>query len=69
MARSSYIYIIEHNIPDADHPIIAAFTVKHECKTWLEECDNPYKHEFVVKRFRDGDWEETHRSEGTVVTL
>ena len=63
MARSHCIYLIIHNIPDADDPVIAAFTVKHECLTWLENCDHDYKHEFVIRRFRDNPRGETYRDE------
>lgn len=67
MARSSYIYIIVHAIPDADEPVIAAFTVKHECLSWLEECEHPYKRQFEVRRLKDNDYTETYRSEWTHV--
>ena len=63
MARSHIIYVVQHNLPDADYPIIAAFTVKHECNTWLANCDHPRKDEFVVRRFRDNDRAATYRSE------
>lgn len=41
MARASYIYIAVEVDYDGDR-ILAAFTVKHECKTWLQ--NNPRKH-------------------------
>lgn len=69
MARSSCIYVIMHNIPDADYPIIATFTVKHECKTWLENCTHQYKHEFVVRRFRDNPCNETYSDQPETVDL
>jgi len=63
MARSHCIYLIIHNIPDADYPVIACFTVKHECLAWLKKCDHDRKDEFVICRFRDNPRGETYRDE------
>jgi hypothetical protein len=56
MARSTYIYVVCHNTPmNSDPPyVIAAFTVKHELETWMENCDY-YKHELTVYRLKDND--------------
>jgi hypothetical protein len=35
MARSTYIYIVVEVDYEGDN-ILAAFTVKHECQTWIE---------------------------------
>lgn len=35
MARSSYVYLVVETNYDGDD-VQAAFTVKHECKTWME---------------------------------
>lgn len=63
MARSTCIYLITHNAEGTDHPVVAAFTVKHECLTWLENCKHHSKHQFVIQRFRDNPWTETYRDE------
>lgn len=34
MARSHSVWVVTHRDPSTAHPI-AAFTVKHELKTWL----------------------------------
>jgi hypothetical protein len=51
MARSSYIYLVVGGIVP-----IAAFTVKHECLSWLERCKvaSPGADSWRVFRFRDG---------------
>lgn len=54
MARSSYIYIPV--VPDYDGDRIeAAFTVKHECQTWLERNPSPDRAREVL-RVPDGLW-------------
>lgn len=63
MARSTCIYLIIHNITDSHDPVIAAFTVKHECLKWLENCNHPFKDEFIIQRFRDNPRGETYRDE------
>lgn len=69
MARSHCIYVVCHNNPlNPDPPyVIAAFTVKHELRTWLEKCDHPYKHEFTTYRVMDNDTENTNRAEISVL--
>ena len=63
MARSTCIYLVIHDVVDTTRPVIAAFTVKHECLTWLENCDHPDKDEFVIQRFRDNPRDKTYRDE------
>ncbi len=63
MARSTCIYLIVHDVADAENPVFAAFTVKHECLTWLENCKSPYKSELVIQRFRDNPRGEIYRDE------
>ena len=71
MARSSYIYLIL--APGPAHPVestyqvVAAFTVKHECQSWLEETCQPGKDEWVVKRYRDGGMDDLTGDNGVVV--
>jgi hypothetical protein len=47
--------------------IIAAFTVKHEMKTWMEKCDRPHKDELRVYRVPDNPVGETYRCECKVI--
>jgi hypothetical protein len=55
MARAHTIYVVLHPAPaEMDDHLKAAFTVKHELKTWWKNCINPYKEEFEVWRIRDG---------------
>ena len=63
MARSSYIYIVCHDAPEnMDSPhVIAAFTVKHEMKTWMENSDYTPKEELHVYRVPDNPSDETYR--------
>lgn len=49
MARSHSIYIVR----DSQHAVIAAFTVKHECKTFLERRLGGYRFLFVLTQ-KDG---------------
>lgn len=53
MARSSYIYIVEN--PEAG-AVLAVFTVKHECVSWLKkQRDNHYPlNVWTVMRVPDG---------------
>jgi hypothetical protein len=39
MARSSYIYIVQNG----DGLVLAAFTVKHELSTWLDQNGGRYR--------------------------
>jgi hypothetical protein len=56
VARSSYIYVVQ----DSTGKVLAAFTVKHELASWLDEEDgrrrNPTTREDMVgiTRVRDG---------------
>lgn len=51
MARSSYIYIVMEG-----NSLRAAFTVKHECQTWLERNPAPKQTASTrwVRRMYDG---------------
>lgn len=52
MARSTYVYVVllaEDNLP------VAAFTVKHELKTWIEMRPSE---KYRIFRVRDGRWQE-----------
>ena len=58
MARASYIYIV-CNADARDFEIQAAFTVKHECGTWIERkvADGtlvPHETDWHVVRVPDG---------------
>lgn len=35
MARSSYVYVVQDNHENFCGPVLAAFTVKHECRSWI----------------------------------
>lgn len=50
MARSDYIYITR----DPDGRIVAAFTVKHELRSYLKGLDATDRLYFTVTRIRDG---------------
>jgi hypothetical protein len=52
MARSTYIYVVL-----SYNEMVAAFTVKHELKTWWNRCDHPYQCDYEIWRIRDGDKE------------
>lgn len=62
MARSHYIYVIWY-----DEDLIAAFTVKHELATWLDNCKHIDKAHFTIYRVRDNDRSETWKSEATLL--
>lgn len=52
MARSTNIFIVEN--PEAG-AVLAAFTVKHECKTWLARVEkNHFIKGWTVMRVPDG---------------
>lgn len=51
MARSNYVYVAAEANYDGDN-VVAAFTVKHECKTWLQR--NAAEKARIVTRFPDG---------------
>ena len=52
MARSTYIYIVENIEAGA---VLAAFTVKHECVSWLRRQDKEYDlRRWIVMRVPDG---------------
>lgn len=53
MARSRYIYIVEN--PEAG-AVLASFTVKHECCTWLTRQAETYEiKRWTVMRVPDGE--------------
>ena len=58
MARASHIYIIL--APGPAHPtestykVVAAFTVKQECRSYLEDADVRDRRSWIVKSYRDG---------------
>jgi hypothetical protein len=52
MARSSYIYIIQ----DSFSVVVAAFTVKHELESYIDDGNAPQRH--TVIRVRDGRAED-----------
>lgn len=70
MARSSYIYLIL--APGPAHPVqstyevIAAFTVKHECQSFMEDAKGSAKRDWVVMRYPDSPYE---REAGVRVTF
>ncbi len=68
MARSSYIYVITR--PMAANPVVAAFTVKHECQSYIEDAKDGDKELWTVRRYRDGGsfYSEGERN-GVVVTF
>ncbi len=57
MARSSYIYLVTHpNAAGLGYVVKAAFTVKHECQSWLEDCPDRQKRSYVVLRYADSPY-------------
>lgn len=56
IARSTYIYVVLH--PDTVD-LVAAFTVKHELRSWWHRCDHPYKFEYEIWRIQDGGTKKT----------
>jgi len=56
MARSRYIYVIEKLSVTSDGPseVIACFTVKHECATYIERADPENWQKWEVFRYPDG---------------
>lgn len=65
MARSSYIYVVEHAAPENTDPphAVAAFTVKHELISWLQNVnseDHPFFNEYTIYRFKDGTTERVY---------
>jgi hypothetical protein len=53
MARSKYIYLLQHN----DGEIMGAWTVKHEMVTELERMDTglyQFRRDYRVSRMKDG---------------
>lgn len=71
MARSAYIYVVCHNAPQNPDPphVISAFTVKHELITWMEKCTHHYKSEFLIYRIKDNDWQQTEKSEVSIMRI
>ena len=66
MARSSYIYVILNpTLPSADC-IIATFTVKHECQSFIEDTKGKLKRDWIVLRYPDSPYE---REAGVPVTF
>lgn len=54
MARSTYIYLVRSGgLLDNEIPV-AAFTVKHELKSWLERKTPEVRAPMHVYRIRDG---------------
>lgn len=62
MARSRCIYLVLIETPAApgtphraiDQHVVAAFTVKHECATFIARSEVPNKGLWVVRRYADG---------------
>jgi hypothetical protein len=52
MARSTYIYTVEHWVGDC-YMLVAAFTVKHELLTYLDRHRPPHK-DTRLQRVPDG---------------
>lgn len=54
MARSRYIYIVVFSKENDTH-VQAAFTVKKECKYWVDKnIPNHKRDDYVLLRLRDG---------------
>ncbi len=70
MARSSYIYIILDPGPahptESTYKVVAAFTVKRECQSFIEYATGKAKRGWIVMRYPDSPYE---REPGVPVTF
>ncbi len=67
MARSKVIYVITR--PNPDDPVVAAFTVKHECATFIRLYSFPDKADWKVRRCLDGQLAFRPLEPTTIITF
>lgn len=53
MARSTHVYVILRPTLGND-PVVATFTVKHECESYIRDSKDLWKRDWIVRRYRDG---------------